>query len=193
MTGAGRDLTKDSGAALPCRSGPSDRDHVRARRSGKASRSGGWSQSQSVAVSRSQTTTSKARRCSSLRWKSLANDGTRPGKPEEPLTSSHHDLKMMHQLVRRGFAVAGTSRHAIKAASAGAVASTSLIMPHHLPTPMSLARPVHTSPSIYAQSTTPNSSLANPAEEEAQKALDEGTSRLEAGDWEAAKEAYARR
>jgi hypothetical protein len=45
----------------------------------------------------------------------------------------------------------------------------------------------------YADATTLHSTISDPAELEAQKALEEGPHALERGDWEEAKKAYERR
>lgn len=57
----------------------------------------------------------------------------------------------------------------------------------------SSARQIHHTCPAFAQSTTPNSSLSNPAEKQAQAAIEDGTGRMEAGDWQGAKECYERR
>lgn len=67
--------------------------------------------------------------------------------------------------------------------------------------PMAVSRPLTASPSRlfattafahYAESTTPHSTFSDPAILESQKALEEGTSHLESGNYAAAKESYLR-
>lgn len=109
------------------------------------------------------------------------------------LSNHHYRLKMIQQLVRRGLAT--SSRQGLRAVAPAllSAAPTASAIPARVTASTPSRRQLHLSRPSFAQSTTPNSSLSNPAEEEAQKALDEGTTKLEAGDWEAAKEAYARR
>lgn len=59
-------------------------------------------------------------------------------------------------------------------------------------TPHRFALPQHNASRTYATSTTPTSSSLDPADEESQRFLEEGTTHLEAGDLSAAKSAYER-
>ncbi|SJX60063.1 uncharacterized protein SRS1_11378 [Sporisorium reilianum f. sp. reilianum] len=97
--------------------------------------------------------------------------------------------------------IASTSRITANALRRAATAATRLTTPRTISiartrTPLTVPRapPSSLTPTArtYATSTTPTSSSLDPADEESQRFLEEGTTHLEAGDLAAAKQSYQR-